>query len=387
MGGMSQRRRHSRWRKSSTIRVLHVLSTGTRRGAELFASDLVRALDGAVTQRVAILRAPGSVDVPFAEPPEILPTNGHRFPGLRVDVRTLRALRALLASWEPAVVQAHGGEALKYAALATATRPVPIVYRRIGSAVPRIARGPRRALYSLLMRRAARVVAVAEAVRQETIDLFRLPPDRVVTIPPGIALLRVEPLAGRAATRRSLGITQDGPVILSLGALSPEKELFGHLRVSRALIREFPETVHIFAGDGPLRGDLQSFVRARGLEERVLVLGARLDVGDLLAASDVMLLASQTEGMPGCLIEAGMVGLPVVAFSVAGVPEVVVDGATGFLAAPGDFNGLTKGVRRLLRDPQLREAMGRAALDRCRARFDISMVAPRYLEIYQELAR
>lgn len=370
-----------------TIRVLHVVATGTLRGAEMFAADLVRALNGAdLSQRVAILRSSGRLDVSFGAPTALLPADGTRIPGLRVDVRTLRALRALIRHWPPHVVQAHGGEALKYLALATPGPSTPVVYRRIGSAVASIARGPRRAVYAALIRHAARVIAVSEAVRRQTIEVFWVPPERVITIPQAIDPLRLQPVTGRRGTRDALAIAQDAPVVLSLGALTREKDPLSHIEVSRRVLSEIPEAIHLIAGDGPMRHEVESAVRRLRLEGRVLVLGARADVADLLLASDVVLLASRTEGMPGCLIEGGMLGRPAVAYSIAGVPEVVVDGVTGLLAPLGDLDSLTGHLLNLLRDGNARDVMGRGAREWCGPRFDIRTVAPRYLAIYEALA-
>ena len=116
------------------------------------------------------------------------------------------------------------------------------------------------------------------------------------------------------------------------------------------------------------------------------VLGAREDVGELLAISDVLLLASRSEGMPGCLIEAGMAGVPVAAYAVAGVPEVVRDGVTGFMVERGDAQSLADRVVTLLSDPVLRAKLGAEARTRCVGLFDISIVAPTYLALYEEVA-
>ncbi len=104
-----------------------------------------------------------------------------------------------------------------------------------------------------------------------------------------------------------------------------------------------------------------------------------------MAAADVLLLASRTEGMPGTLIEAGLSGLPVVAPDIAGVPEVVRHGDTGLLAAAGDLDGLRAHVASLLRDVGTRRDMGERARRWCRGRFDIARVAPGYLRLYERL--
>jgi glycosyltransferase involved in cell wall biosynthesis len=368
------------------MRVLHVVATGQRRGAEIFTADLVGALDDAgVDQRVAVLRAGGGLAIRYRAPTTPLGGAARGMPGMRMGLSGLRALRRLIRQWDPDVVQAHGGEALKHAILAAGAR-VPVVYRRIGSTPRSIARGPRRGAYRLLMRRAARVVAVAEAVREETIEVFRLPPAQVVTIPNGVDARRLAATRGRAAARQALGIPADAEVVLSLGALTWEKDPLVHVEVAGRVLAERPGAWHLMVGDGPLRGDVQAAIGQNGTSGRVRLLGARGDVGDLLAASDVLLFASCSEGMPATVIEAGIAGVPVAGYAVAGVSEVVESGTTGLLAPSGDVQRLRGHVMDLLADAGRRGAMGAAARERCLARFDIAAVAPRYLEVYRAVA-
>ena len=177
----------------------------------------------------------------------------------------------------------------------------------------------------------------------------------------------------------------DAPVVISLGALSWEKDPLAHLEVMDGVRRVLPGSVHLIAGDGPLRHEVEQRADRAGLDGLARILGNRSDVADLLAAADVLLLASKVEGMPGCVIEAGMSGLPVVSYAVAGVPEVVIDGETGYLVDQGAIGGLVDRTVELLTDPTQRTRMGEAARDRCTAAYDIGVVAPKYLAIYEEV--
>jgi glycosyltransferase involved in cell wall biosynthesis len=367
-------------------RVLHVVATAQRRGAEMFAADLVRALDAlGVEQHVAVLRDVGAEAIAFDAPTERLGADGHRLPGLRIHLGAISRLRSRIRSFQPTVVHAHGGEPYKHALLAVRPFGVPIIYRRIGEVTPVARRGLPRIAHGGLMRRSDRIVAVAEAVRDETIEMFGVNPERVITIPRGIDPDRLVPTRAREETRAELGIPADALVLTSLGALSWEKDPLTHLEVTARLVGAHARLVHLFAGEGPMRAELEKEIRRRNLGERVLVLGSRTDVAELLAASDVILLASRQEGMPGCLIEAGMVGVPAAAYRVAGVGEVIVDGKTGLLIPPGDLDRLVAEVGRLISDPELRTRLGRAARDRCIALFDIHAIAARYLAVYEEL--
>jgi glycosyltransferase involved in cell wall biosynthesis len=369
------------------MRVLHVVATAERRGAELFAADLVRGLGRAgLSQRVVALRAGKAPSVDYREPTTVLTSKQRRIPGVRLDRQIGRQLRAQVREWPPDVIQVHGGESLKHVVLAH-VNGAPVIYRRIGSAPERMTRGLSRIAHGQLMRRASRVVAVAEALKREAIEVFAVPAERVTVIPNAVDPARIRPRISRRTMRESLGIPSEAPVLLSLGALTWEKDPLHHLDVSAAVLAERADAMHLFVGDGPLRPGLERAVSERELGGRVLVLGSREDVPDLLAASDVMLLASRVEGLPGCLIEAGMAGVPVAAYAVAGVPEVVVDGVTGHLARPGGGRALATAVVRLLGDEPARKEMAVAARERCLRLFDIRTVSPRYVELYEEVAR
>jgi glycosyltransferase involved in cell wall biosynthesis len=368
------------------LKLLHVIDSRQLRGAEVFASDLVRALDEAdVTQRVAVLHDESGSDVDYDAPVQSLGGNGWSLPLLHVSPQAVRALRGLIRTWGPDVVQAHGGHSLKHTMLASGTRRAPVVYRKIGLTPPDVIGGLRRGTHGYFMRKTTRIVAVAESVRKEILAAFRVPAERVVTIANAVDSRRMDVVKGAEATRRTLGIEPSTPIILSLGALTWEKDPLAHVAIGEQVLRRVGEAVHIIVGDGPLRARVEAAIAGRNLDGRMRLLTARPDVPDLLATSNVLLLASRTEGMPAAVIEAGMMGIPVAAYAIGGVPEVVLDGNTGRLATPGDEEGLAASVVDLLVDPETSGVMSTSARARCRQEFDISVIAPKYLKLYEEL--
>jgi glycosyltransferase involved in cell wall biosynthesis len=367
------------------MRVLHVVATAQLRGAEIFASDLVRALAShGVAQHVAVIRGSAPVEVQYAAPTAIPGRDGLAIPGLRIDLRSLTGLRRLVRTVRPHVVQAHGGETLKYAVPAAMGGP-PIVYRSIGLVAPWATRGVRRLAWAGLARRADRTVVVAEAVARQVMEVFGLLPSKVVRIPNAVDAGRLRPSRPARETRAALGIPAEVPLVISVGALTWEKDPLGQLEVAERILGAVPDAVYLLVGAGPLDRRVRTRVVERGLRDRVRLLGARTDVADLLAASDVLVLASSIEGMPASVIEAGMAGLPVAAYAVAGVPEVVEDGVTGRLVPPGDAGALAGATIALLGNAAAQVEMGGAARVRCTTRFDIGAVAPSYLELYERL--
>ena len=366
------------------LRVLHLASSAQRRGAQVFTAQLVEALRERAEQRVAILHG-GPSSVRFPVESRVLPGDRLIVPGLGVSVAAVGALRRLIAGWGPDVVQFSGGELLKHVVPAAARHPARLVYRRIGSAVGRDFHAARRLFFRSLLGRVSAVVAVAEEVRRETIEMFGLPADRVVTIPGGRDPGSLRPTRERGAVRRELGIPPDAPMLLWVGALTWEKDPLAAIDLLGRVRSRRPDARLVVSGDGPLGARVGAAVSGVGLDGAVGLLGSRSDVPDLLGAADVLVLTSRTEGIPGSLIEAGMAGLPSVSYDLVGVPEVVVDGRTGLLAPAGDVDALAAAVVRILDDPEAARGMGEEARERCTGRFAMAAIAERYLALYRDL--
>ena len=367
-------------------RVLHLVASRQRRGAEVFASDLVGELARRdVPQRVTVIRDQSGERVGFDAPTAVL--GAGYFRPLRVDPRAILRLRHDVRSWGAQVVQAHGGEALKYALAATHRRECRVAYRRIGSTLDGTLGFIRSAGHQRLVRRAAVVIAVSQAAGDEMVQRYGVPQRRVVVIPNAVDVARTSPTSSRSEMRKLLQISESSELIVSVGALNWEKDPVGQIDVFERVARQRPRALLAMAGSGPLEDETRREIVRRGLTDRIVLLGSREDIPNLLAAGDVLLLASKTEGMPGVAIEAGLAGLPVAAYALSGVPEVVAAGSTGLLAPPGNVERLAKCITDLLENVELRTSMGATARERCIREFSIPPIADRYLEIYRRLAR
>ena len=137
-------------------------------------------------------------------------------------------------------------------------------------------------------------------------------------------------------------------------------------------------------GDGPLYDSLDGEIEERGLAEDVFLTGFRDDIPRVLAASDVLVLPSYREGTPRVITEAMASGLPVVATDIAGIPEQVADGESGYLIPTGDSMALAGRLEELLRDSALRERMGARGLERAEA-FSVESMLKKIDRLYQDL--
>jgi protein-tyrosine-phosphatase len=155
----------------------------------------------------------------------------------------------------------------------------------------------------------------------------------------------------RARVRRELNVPADALLIGTVGRLVPVK---GHVDLVRAIALAQPKMPHaklLIAGDGPLLGELCAMAGRLGVDQHCIFTGHRADVHQLLAAMDVFVLPSLSEGIPMALLEAMSLGLPVVATRVGGIPEVVRDRVTGLLVPAGDDRALAEACLELARYP------------------------------------
>lgn len=345
-------------------RVLHVLASNNRRGAEVFAVDLARALGplGWESTLVAVAASAARATVPA---PAL---------GKRLGLGTLRRLRHLASEHD--VVVAHGSTSLPACGLACAGS-TPFVYRSIGDPGYWSADGRKRRQTTWLLNRAHTVVtlfpAATEVLRSRRIraELATIPNAVLVGDFPAVTPAR------RTAARAQLDIAPEATVVLYLGALSPEK------RPERAVAlgEGRPEWTVLVVGDGVLRGSLEK--RAHR-SQNVIIHGPTATPNRFLHAADVVLVPSDTEGIPAVAIEAGLTGLPVVASDVGGLSSVIDHGSTGVLVPVGDDEVLAEAIAVALAH---REAMGSAARTRCLERFGMAPVAQRWADVLSAAAR
>jgi len=148
--------------------------------------------------------------------------------------------------------------------------------------------------------------------------------------------------------------------------------------------REVPDVRFVFVGDGPQRGAISAEIRARGLDDVVLMAGEREDAAALCRAFDVFAAPSLQEGLPLAPMEAMASGVPVVASDAGGLPEVIEDGRDGVIVPRADPESLASAITRLLGEPGLRERLGAAGRERMEA-FDIRDAVRRIEAVYDEV--
>lgn len=315
------------------------------------------------SSRLAVLAQ--ELELPFRE----LGLGGHH-------LRSLLQVRSLLARERVDVLHVHGSAAASLGRAAALLSGVPLVRTYDGEARPgRLARVGLRG-------------AVATTPESER-ELARrgLDARRIHAIPAPVHAGRLRPTAGRELTRAAEGAAPDDVVVLALGSMQAGR---GHELLLRALARLIDAGAPAYlwiAGDGPLLVELDRLRRELELVAHAGFLGRRDDVGDLIAASDVVVDAGSVPRPTLGVAEAMALGRPVVATAIGGAARAVLHDRTGLVVPPGDEDALALALLSVVTDRALRERLGAAGPARIAEGFRLDQVAERHVELYASLAR
>ena len=360
---------------SAPGRVLHVMTAIDRGGAENHLVELVRhqrASGIAVT--VAYLRGHGYWAPALREMGATVHDLRLRFYG---DLRPLRLLRRLLAESRFDLVHAHLPPAELYVRLAllgTPAKELPLIISKHNDCAFHRIPG-QRALGRWVARRASAVIAISEAVRKfMTGPALGLPAEKVHTIYYGIDVQPFEnvPRDSAVALRREWGAGPETLVIGFAGRLVEQKSIDTLIRAFALFRQREPRDAKlVVAGRGPLEAALRHCADEAGVAEHVVWAGFREDVPRMMNAFDIFAITSVHEGFGLVLVEAMAAARPVVATRAGAIPEVVINGETGFLA---DSAAQVADALAKLTNPVLRARLGAAGRRRASADFTLEQM-------------
>jgi glycosyltransferase involved in cell wall biosynthesis len=309
------------------------------------------------------------------------------------DCRCVRDLRKIIRAWSPDVVHTHSSKAGIVGRIAAWRERVPAVVHTVhGLAFHPYQSRWRNAVYIAAERYAARrchrIACVAEAMRDRALaaDIGRREQYEIV-----YSGMDVEPYINPGVTREvmreSLGIP---PAAFVLGTVARLAELKGHddlLDALAPLMRERPELMLLWVGDGWWRDRLFGRLEDLGLRDRIVCTGLvpPEEVPRLLTAIDVLAHPSYREGLPRTVTQSLLSGHAVIAYDVDGTREVCVDGETGRLLTPGDRDGLRAAVAWMMDHPAERARMGHVGQSRCRERFSARAMVDHLDRLYRSV--
>lgn len=231
-----------------------------------------------------------------------------------------------------------------------------------------------------------RYIAVSNAVACHLREIKRIPDEKIEVIYNGRDLTRFRlPTAEESrAARAKLGL-RDEQALVVLARLGEEK---GHADLIDALgilASSYPRLLAMFAGTGTCEPVLRARCEAIGLANRIRFLGHRDDPESLLAAADLVVMPSLSEGMPLVAIEALAAGRPVVATAVGGTPEVIIHSLTGLLVPCGNPPAMAAAIKRVLDNPSLGAQLGRQGRRFVEQHFNVQRQIDRTVTLYRSL--
>jgi len=238
-----------------------------------------------------------------------------------------------------------------------------------------------RGLESFSARGTDRLVAVGPQVRDDLLAAKIGRADQYVIIPPGLQLATI-PQGFEA--RKSLGISHGATVVSFIGRLTGIKRVDRFAEAVAIVAKTNPEIRFLVAGSGDQETALADQIKQKSLP--VTLLGWRSDIETILSASDLLVLTSDNEGTPLSLIQAALVGIPVVATNVGSVKDVVLDDTTGILCSK-DPSEIAEAILKLVNNPELSQRMGTAAKEFADGRFGVSRLVNDHQDLYHDLMK
>jgi len=350
-------------------------------GAEEMVLNLVRHLPERFEPAVVCIHEAGPIGEEIARTGVPFKVLGLK-PGLLRPFDVLR-LRDFLLECEPTIVHTFLLTGSLYGRFAAMMAHVPVI---VGTEVNiyQNKKSTHARLEKWLMRRTDAVVASAASVREFYIDQVKADPSKVEVIYNAVDWSQLQTTMSREEFRTSVGVPHDVPVAGIIARLTEQKAhqvLFDAIAHDAGLAK-----LHLLVvGDGELRAQLTARAETLNIQGRVHFLGARRDLGNILASIDLFAMPSYWEGLPLSMVLAMGAGLPVVASRVAGIPEVVKDGVSGLLVTPGDAAELAVALNRIMHDDTLRVLLGQEARTFVRPRFGVDGYVASVSALYDRL--
>lgn len=294
---------------------------------------------------------------------------------------TFLRLKKLIDREQPDVLHANGSITLKYLVLAKMFYSrARLGYRNISMVSHWIGGGLKHAVVQWIIHQTDFVTSVGEAAREDFIKTYRYPPNKIFVVRRAIPVPKQT--VDRAQARERLRIEQHSKVLLNVGNFSIEK---GHdILINRfaLILKQLPQARLLLVGDGALRVALEDRVKKLHLESAVTFAGLQPDLGNYFAASDLMVMTSRVEGVPGVVMEAAVHRLPTVATDVGGVKESILHLKTGWIFPKDDESIFVNSVVELVQDQATLTQFGRSAYQWVSENFNVDTNADQLMAIF-----
>ena len=325
-------------------------------------------------------------------PLEILPSLRRAIHPAR-DWRAFRDFDRIIRRWRPDVVHTHSGKAGLFGRVAADRCHVPAIVHTVhGAPFHEYQAAPARQFFRQCERFATghchAVISVADAMTDRLVAAGVAPREKFTTIYSGMEIepfLRAE--QHREKVRRQLGFAADDIVVGKIGRFFHLKGHSDFIDAAAKARRKCQQLRFLLVGEGILRDQFQREVAQAGIRDDVCFAGLvnPKEIPGYLAATDLVVHTSLREGLARVLPQALIAGRPVISYDIDGAREVVRDGETGYLVAPGDVARVARCMVELAANPTQRETLSATGRELCRVRFDHRQMTDRIRKLYEEV--
>lgn len=323
------------------MRILHLIQKPQNRGAETFACQLARHQEKLGNEVKVVSVFTGNAILPWKKEIESLEASvNKRF----LDLKAWKKLNRIIRKFNPDIIQANSADTLKYAVFSKKIFGWKnLLISRNASEIGRYIKSPlQKRLNSFFYRNVKIVISVSKASEKDILNLFPFLIGKTIVIPVGLE-----------TTSRIEGIKfkpQDSQHIVHVGGFTFEKNHIGILKIFKSVLNS-NSNVHLhLIGDGPLKSQIEKEVKNMGLTSKISFYGFVDNPLSFIKAGDIFILPSIIEGLPAVILEAMFCEVPVIAYNVGGISEIVFNGETGCLIEKNDETGFASAINETLQD-------------------------------------
>jgi len=379
--------------KIQFMKLLFLDTKAIRRGAQVFLDDLSHQFlaKGVEVKKVYLYQYDDAVKLDLL--PQDVELNGnenHFFEKVpTIHPKLLHQFIQCVREFQPDVILLNGSRTLKYGAAAKKFIPAKtkLVYRIIDS--PKFwNRNPFKKWYyrNLVLSQIDAAVGVSAASLNDMVSLHGFSKPTTV-IHRAIDENKFHPLPDKQESRNMLGLREEDKVVLFLGNLTPQKRPDRFLEIIQLIKKEIPQVKGMIVGDGVLRSATETLVETLKLQDNITFCGYQKAVNPFIVASDILVLSSDTEGLPGVVLESGYLGVPTVSGDVGGIKECVENGKTGFVVDEKDPALYASKAILLLNDNAMREKMGSLQREKVQTGFTLEKVINNYTAFFTKISK
>jgi L-malate glycosyltransferase len=359
------------------MKIFQIIQKPQKRGAELFAALLSEELQKLGHEIILISLFEGSAQLPFTGRQIHLqrPLQKRLW-----DWKAWKSLAELIRTEKPDLIQANAADTLKFTVISRICFgwTTPIVFRNASIISDYISNLGIRSINNFLLNQVEGIASVSEASQSDMINFFKLDRPFIQVIPIGVEAKVVAPSLPKEGEKQ----------LVHIGGFTFEKNQKELLDIFQQLF-ESDSNYHLkLIGDGPLRNQIEEQVKAKGLEKQVEFLGNVSQPFSHIPKNAVLLLTSKIEGLPAVILEAMLHKIPVVAYGVGGIPEVLRTGQTGWCITPNDSQAFAQAIQEVM---TMQEEVKQQILDQAyqlvSTHYSLPQISLQFVQFYKSILK